>query len=115
VKRLDDVRLTQNQTQAINELRQKLVDEFDIEALILYGSVVRGEADKESDFDLLVLTSRPFPSRFARHAITDLVFEVNLRYGTNFSTLVVDRDSWQTGIISVLPLRDEILKDGIPL
>jgi hypothetical protein len=32
---------------------------------------------------------------------------------TNFSTLVVDLDTWETGIISVLPLREEILRDGV--
>jgi predicted nucleotidyltransferase len=115
VKRLDDIALAPNQAQALDELRQRLFNEFEIEALIAYGSIVRGEANKESDFDLLVLTPQPFSSRFARHAITDVAFEVNLRYGTNFSTLVVDRKAWDMGAFTVLPLRDEILRDGIPL
>jgi len=44
---------------------------------------------------------------------TDIVFDVNLQFGTNFSTLVVDQESWEAGIISVLPLRNEIIRDGI--
>ena len=44
-----------------------------------------------------------------------MVFEVNLRYNTNFSTLVVDRISWEEGPISVLPIQDEILKDSVAL
>jgi hypothetical protein len=28
---------------------------------------------------------------------------------------VVDQESWDTGIISVLPLRNEIMRDGIHL
>jgi predicted nucleotidyltransferase len=115
VRRLEDITLTPNQAQALDELRQKLFDEFDVESLILYGSFARGEADAESDLDLLILTPQPFSSRFARHAITDLVFEVNLRHGTNFSTLVIDRDTWEAGVMLVLPLREEILRDGIPL
>jgi predicted nucleotidyltransferase len=115
MRRLEAITLTPNQTQALDELKQRLFAGFEIESLILYGSVARGEADPESDLDLLVVTQRPFPSRFSRHAITDLVFEVNLRFGTNFSTLVVDRDAWESGLITVLPLRDEILRDGIPL
>ncbi|MBC7264046.1 MAG: nucleotidyltransferase domain-containing protein [Chloroflexi bacterium] len=114
MKRLEDIALTPNQHQALAELRRRLFEEFEIEALILYGSVARGEADEESDFDLLVLTTHPL-ARPARHKITDVVFEVNLRYDTNFSTLVIDRRSWEIGAVAVLPLRHEIIKDGIPL
>lgn len=92
MKRLDDIALTPIQCQALDELRRRLFDKFDIENLILYGSVARGKADEESDLDLLILTAQPL-TRLVRHEITDLVFEVNLGYGTNFSTLVVDRAS----------------------
>ncbi|HSE84127.1 MAG TPA: nucleotidyltransferase domain-containing protein [Thermodesulfobacteriota bacterium] len=112
MKRLNDIKLVPNQSRALDELRRRLFDEFNVESMMLYGSVARGEADEESDLDLLVLTSQKL-KRPERHKITDLVFEVNLHYGTNFSTLVVDRNTWETGVFSVLPLRDEILKDGI--
>ena len=114
MKQLDDIALAPNQHQALDELRRKLFDKLDVEGLLLYGSVARGEADEESDIDLLVVTRQPL-TRPARHQITDLVFEVNLRYDTNFSTLVVDREAWEIGPLSVLPLQKEILKDGIPL
>ena len=114
MKRLDDVSLAPDQHKALGELRRRLLSEFDVETLLLYGSVVRGEADEESDLDLLVVTPQPL-TRPARHQITDVVFEVNLRYGTNFSTLVVDRNSWDVGPLSILPLREEILREGIPL
>ena len=114
MKRFDNVTLAPNQYQALGELRRRLFDEFDVEAVILYGSVARGEADEESDLDLLIVTAQPL-MRPARHEITDMAFEVNLLYGTNFSTLVVDCNSWEVGGFSVLPLREEILKDGIRL
>lgn len=79
---------------------------------MLFGSIVRGEADNESDIDLLVLTSRKL-DRTSRHEITDLVFEINLKYNTNFSTLVVDSDTWDTGLLSVLPIRDEVISEGL--
>ncbi|MEK9136627.1 MAG: nucleotidyltransferase domain-containing protein, partial [Bacteroidota bacterium] len=87
-------------------------DAFD--GIVLYGSFSRGESDEESDIDLLVFTRLPL-QRKVRHQITDTVFEVNLKYDTNFSTLVVDRASWESGIFSILPVRDEILRDGIAL
>ncbi len=97
---------------ALHELKNVLVAKFDVEEIILYGSMSRGEAEDESDIDLLIITNRPF-NRFKRHEITDFVFEINLHYGTNFSTLVLDRQSWENGVYTVLPLHKEILKEGI--
>ena len=114
MKQLDDIHLTPNQQRALGELKQRLFDECDVETLVLYGSVARGEADEESDMDLLVLTSDP-RSRPERHRITDVVFEVNLKHDTNFSTLVVTQATWESGAVSVLPLRGEIAREGIPL
>jgi predicted nucleotidyltransferase len=114
MKRLERTRLSPNQRQALEEIRRELTRAFDVAALVLFGSAARGEADEESDADLLVVTNKPLP-RPVRHRITDMVFEINLRHGTNFSTLVVDRHSWEEGAISVTPLRTEILKEGIPL
>ena len=112
MKHLDDVPITPTQLQALTEIKRKLLETFDIKALVLYGSVARGQADDESDVDLLIVTSKAL-NRFERHGITNVVFEVNLQYDTTFSTLVVDLASWETGIISVLPVRDEIIRDGI--
>ena len=114
MKRINDLFFTSKQTEAVKDLKHRLQDKFNIEELVLYGSAARNELDYESDIDLFVLTTLPL-TRFERHQITDIIFEINLRYGTNFSSLVIDRSSWEAGPISVLPLRDEIIKDGIVL
>lgn len=106
--------MTDNQIRGLGKLKQKLSREFPIESVVLYGSYARGEADEESDIDLLILTEQTLP-RQHRHKITDAVFEINLRYGTNFSGLVIDKLSWEKGIISVLPFHDEIMREGIRL
>ncbi len=114
MKSVNSLSLTTKQTQSLKEIQSRLSGKFEIENFILYGSIARGEGDEESDIDLLVLTKLPF-TRFERHKITDMVFEINLHYGTNISTLVIDHDSWKTGAVSVLPIHDCILKEGIRL
>ena len=114
MKELAELNLTAAQDAALKDLQALLQERFTVKGLMLYGSSVRGMADEESDLDLLVLTDRPF-SRERRHEITDLAFDVNLKHGTNISTLVVDRQSWESGPYSIVPIHDEILKTGIPL
>lgn len=112
MKKIDDVALEAPQWEAISALQSRLRRVFPIHALALYGSGARGEADAESDLDVLVVTEQRL-TRWERHRITDLVFDINLRLGTNLSTLVVDRAAWEEGPLSVLPLRAEILREGI--
>jgi len=112
LKQADDISIPPRQREALREIKKRLPGKFDIRALVLYGSFARGQADEESDVDLLVVTARPL-SRLERHEITDVVFDVNLQHDTSFSTLVVDLKSWEGGLFSVLPIRDEIIRDGI--
>ncbi|HEV8537770.1 MAG TPA: nucleotidyltransferase domain-containing protein [Bacteroidota bacterium] len=114
MKTIDQLKLTPNLRQALSEIREKLLGVYEIEAISVFGSITRGDADEESDVDLLLVTRVPL-TRTSRHQITDLVFEINLKYDTNFSTLVVDRASWDSGLFSVLPIREEIIKDAVPL
>ena len=114
IKSLDGLALKPHQRAALEEVRRGLAEKFGVREVVLFGSVVRGENDAESDLDLLVLVPRPFTRRW-RHGITDMVFEVNLKYGTNLSTLVVEREAWENGPYSVLPIHAEIAREGIPL
>jgi predicted nucleotidyltransferase len=106
--------LSNTEMSALKILKEKITRQFEIVDVILYGSAACRKTDIESDIDLLIITSEPL-SRERRHEITDIVFEVNLEYNTNFSTLVVDKDSWETGYFSVLPIKEEILKEGLPV
>jgi predicted nucleotidyltransferase len=114
MKTLDEIALTTNQKLALSDLKKKLEAKFDITEIAVFGSIVRGEADNESDLDLLIVTQNPM-QRSVRHLITDIVCEINSNHDTNLSTLVVDKTSWETGLYSVLPIHEEILKEGVVL
>jgi predicted nucleotidyltransferase len=82
--------------------------------MVLFGSVIRGESDEESDADLLVvLTERP--THQERDRITSLILDVNLEHDTNLSELIVDRETWDRGLPSALPVHTEIEEEGIRL
>ena len=97
---------------ALDELTGELRKQFDIHRVVLFGSYARGDWDEESDVDLLVITGSKL-SRRERHKITDIVFKVNLEHDTNFSSLVVDRHSWEQGFYPLLTLHEDVEKDGV--
>ncbi len=101
-----------NEYQAIKQIKASVSKIFEIEQMVLFGSVARGEADEESDIDLLIVTKQ-FLKRQERHRITDAVCDLNLEYKTNFSTLVVDSGTWHSQAMPFLSIYQEIQREGI--
>jgi predicted nucleotidyltransferase len=108
---MDQVNLSPRDRAAIEEARRLLESRFPVEQVILFGSKARGDDDEESNIDLLVLTARAL-SRGERHALSDALFPVGLRHDVVFSPLIVSSADWESGIVSILPIHDEILEQG---
>ena len=106
--------ITTAELAAIGQVRRRLEHRVSVRELILYGSAVRGSRDEESDLDLLVVTAKPL-NRVQRRQVTDVVFDINLEYGTNISALTVDAERWQNAHPSVLPIRQAIVEEGVPV
>ena len=114
MKELDDRQIPAYLRRALQAGRERITAECRVNRMVLFGSVVRGEADEESDTDLLVvLTERP--THHIRDRITSLILDVNLEHDTNLSELIVDRETWDRGLPSALPIHTEIEEVGIRL
>jgi len=106
MKKIDNIKIFGINSKALTELKERVSEKVPVRHYILYGSYSRGEYDNESDIDLLVLTERPISNK-ERNSISDVVFEVNLLYNTNFSTTTAEINEWENGILSVLPFYDQ--------
>lgn len=104
--------ITTTELAALGQVRRRLEQRVSLAELIVYGSAVRGNRDEESDLDLLVVTADAL-DRTQRQQVTDVVFDVNLEYGTNISALTVDADRWRNAHPSVLPIRQAIIEEGV--
>ena len=103
------------ENQALVALKRSLLRRLDfVDRIVVFGSAARGEANAESDIDLLVLTGRSV-SYDERHQITAVITDINLEFATNFSSIVVDRNSWENGPISHLPIKTNIEREGVPV
>ena len=114
MKALSDLQLPQQLWSALQETKSRTSAEFAVDRIVLFGSVVRGEADEESDEDLLIVL-REHPDHLMRNRISRLLLDINLEYGTNLSGLVVEQLAWDAGLLTVLPIHAEIQEEGIRL
>ncbi len=112
MRNIQDLALKPKDRDAILTASRLLRERFPIENIILFGSKARGEDDDESDIDLLILTSRKLAWR-ERQAITDALFPVQLAHDVLISTLVAPASEWSEGIYQVLPIHDEVERDGV--
>jgi predicted nucleotidyltransferase len=82
-------------------------------AVTLFGSKARGDADAESDIDLLVLVDAE--DREFRSELWRIASDVSLDHNVVLSARVFGRDRWAEARRIRLPLYRAIAADGVPL
>ena len=80
----------------------------------MFGSRARGQATKESDWDILILLNRSQVNRILEKEFRDELFEVALEIGEPISTFVFSKSDWES-IHAITPLYQSIKREGIPL
>ena len=82
--------------------------------VILYGSRARGNAEPESDYDLLVLVEGRL-SRKLEDQIGDRLYALELESGTVLSLIVYEKHTWDTLLCKAMPLHRNVDREGILL
>lgn len=109
---LKKINLKENERKALQELKERLLKTYPGVEIILYGSKVRGDFDKESDIDLLILVKSPVTSRLEEE-ITHIAFEIELNYDVVFGKIVENKDFWNSHLAKAMPLHWNIDKEGV--
>jgi predicted nucleotidyltransferase len=95
----------------VDRIRSRFTDR--VRAVILFGSKARGDADAESDIDLLVLVDAE-NSQF-RSELWRIASDVSLDYNVVLSPRVFGEARWAETRRIRLPLYRAIVADGVPL
>ena len=112
MKTLDQIHLEPNERAAIEAAAAVLRDKLPVAQIILFGSKARGDDDEDSDIDLLLLTAHRF-SWEERGRAVELLFPLQLDHDVVFGLVDISEDDWFRGVYQVMPLRDEVERDGV--
>lgn len=82
--------------------------------VILFGSRARGDANNQSDWDILVVIDKPFLNRTEEKEYRNRIFGIELEIEQPISLFVVSQTDWD-GKYMFSPFYRNIKKEGVQL
>lgn len=103
-----------NREKLLEQIRQAVHEVEPDAEIILYGSRSRGDAVRESDWDFLVVVDGPI-----RDERTDIIrhrlYEVEWESGEVISSIVRNREQWNSVLYQSMPFHQRVVQEGIRL
>ena len=97
-----------------NLIRTRIKQKNPNAEIILFGSQARGDFNKDSDWDILILLNQLDVSRDTEMEYREELFEVELETGEPISTFVFSKNDWESKH-KITPLYQNIKTEGIEL
>jgi hypothetical protein len=95
-------------------LRQRLCRSVAVDRLIAFGSRARGQAEPDSDLDVLVVLPAA-PSYAIRQIVSECAWEVGLDRGLVIAPVVVSREEWDHGPEQNSLMAQAVRREGVPV
>ncbi len=105
---------TEQETVLLRRIRETVHAVEPTAQIILYGSRARGDAEPDSDWDLLVLLDGEATNereRIVRYQVYDLERETD----TVLSTAVRSKEKWYSDYYAAIPFHRTVAREGIAL
>lgn len=106
-------RMTEQENQLLIRFKSLLQRKLRRPQLVAFGSRARGDAEADSDLDVLVLSEESESS--VRTFVSDCAWEAGLGSGIVISPVLVPQREWQNGLESASLLAQAVRREGIAL
>jgi len=104
--------MTTQEAEVLSQFKAKLQKGLPLSRLVLFGSRARGDADPDSDLDVLVILNAPV-DREAEDYVNDCAWEVGLEHGIVVVPVTVSRLDWEEGLLSSSLLAIAVKREGV--
>jgi len=105
--------LAPNESAALQKLKNALTRDFRLVELRLFGSKARGDSDKESDIDVLVVLEDY--DWETRKAVSRLCFDINIEHGVLLVPVLFSRAEFGSDLTKVTPFYQAVVREGVPV
>jgi len=106
--------MTAKERELLRKFRELLEGRLRLHSLVAFGSRARGDAEEDSDLDVLVVVDEPETSELLVR-VFDCAWECDFGSGIVIGPIVVSRERWENGPERSSLLALAVRREGIPV
>jgi uncharacterized protein len=106
--------MTEKEWELVHRFKSLVEQKLQVHQMIVFGSRARGDAEEESDLDVLVIVNEPETRRISE-LISECAWETCFGSGIILSPLMMSRDRWENGPERSSLLASAVREEGIPV
>ena len=110
----DSIEMDAKDLEIMTRLKALLQEKVELHRLILFGSRARGDAEPDSDMDVLVILNEPISGQ-ARKIVSNSAWEAGFDDGVVVVPVVVSRESWENGPDRASLLAMAVREEGLQI
>ena len=106
--------MTDHEKKVTERIKAKIMEKDPTAEVILFGSHARGDANKNSDWDILILVNKPNFKRAMEDIYRDPIYKIELDIQEVISMFIISKEDWEMREAGG-PLYSNVIREGVLL